>query len=104
MKRKLNHRPVKINKPTPKPGLRSNTAPQSGERLICVCNKVTQAQIEGVISRGCQTLPKISTATTAGVGQCGGSCRPVLQKMLDSYLATGKFPAEEILFPKKIQK
>jgi NAD(P)H-nitrite reductase large subunit len=100
MKRKLNHRPDNINKSMPEQGSQNKNAPR-GERLICVCNKVPQAQIEGVISRGCQTLPKISTATTAGVGQCGGSCRPVLQKMLDCYLATGNFPTDEVLFPKK---
>jgi NAD(P)H-nitrite reductase large subunit len=59
---------------------------------VCTCNKVTRKTIEGVIVRGCQTLPKISTATTAGVGQCGGTCQPEIEKILNSYLTTGEFP------------
>lgn len=59
--------------------------------FICVCNEVSKETIENAIKRGCRTLAKISTATTAGVGQCGGSCQPTLQKMLDTFLKTGKF-------------
>jgi hypothetical protein len=37
-------------------------------------------------------LNEIFDATTAGVGPCGGSCRRILQPMLDHYLQTGTFP------------
>jgi bacterioferritin-associated ferredoxin len=60
--------------------------------LICLCNAVPQDVIEAAIERGCTTLGKLFDATTAGVGACGGSCQPVLRKMLDSYNQTGKFP------------
>jgi bacterioferritin-associated ferredoxin len=73
-------------------------------RWICTCNKITQAKIEGAIQRGCQTLPKIFTATTAGVGQCGGSCRPTLEKMLSQYLADGTFPENPLPSKKDLKK
>ena len=72
---------------------KSKVLSQENQRdLVCTCNKVSRQTIEGVITRGCQTLPKIFTATTAGVGQCGGSCRPELEKILRFYLKTGRFP------------
>ncbi|MBX3023056.1 MAG: (2Fe-2S)-binding protein [Bdellovibrionales bacterium] len=61
-------------------------------RFICLCNSVPQDVIEAAIARGCNTLSKVFDATTAGVGPCGGSCQPVLRRMLDSYLANGEFP------------
>ncbi len=73
------------------------------KKLICTCNKVTQDEIENVIRRGCRTLPKIFTATSAGVGECGGSCRPTLQKMLDSYLKNETFPQNHTK-PTKVSK
>lgn len=62
------------------------------ERLICLCNEVSQATVEAAIARGCHRLGQIFDATTAGVGACGGSCQPTLKKMIDEYLTTGKFP------------
>ncbi len=64
------------------------------KRLICLCNAVPQADIEAVIARGCTTLGRIFDATTAGVGACGGSCQPILRKMLDCYLTKGEFPSD----------
>lgn len=59
--------------------------------VICICNNVPKEKIEKAIARGCKSLPKIYDATTAGVGPCGGSCRPLLKLMLEYYLETGKF-------------
>lgn len=70
---------------------------KSKSRLICTCNKVSQDTIESFIRRGCKTLPAIFGATTAGVGQCGGSCRPTLDKMLQSFLDKGSFPENPIV-------
>jgi bacterioferritin-associated ferredoxin len=61
------------------------------QRLICLCNSIPQSEIEAAIRRGCKTLGRIFDATTAGVGACGGSCQPILRRMLDSYLTNGKF-------------
>jgi bacterioferritin-associated ferredoxin len=60
--------------------------------IVCTCNMVPRTVIEKAIGRGCHRMEQIFTATTAGVGQCGGSCRPEIQKMLTEYLSTGKFP------------
>ncbi|MCB9024875.1 MAG: (2Fe-2S)-binding protein [Bdellovibrionaceae bacterium] len=62
--------------------------------VICICNNVPKDRIEKAIVRGCNSLPKIYDATTAGVGPCGGSCRPILKKMLDHYLKTKEFLAD----------
>ena len=62
------------------------------KQIICKCNNVPREQIEQAIREGCDTMNKIFDATTAGVGPCGGSCRRVLQPMLDHYLETGQFP------------
>lgn len=59
---------------------------------VCYCNKVPKEKIEAAIQRGCKSLPLIFDATTAGVGACGGSCRPYLENMLHSYQQTGLFP------------
>lgn len=60
--------------------------------MLCTCNMVPRSAIENIIRRGCRRPEQIYTATTAGVGQCGGSCRPEIQKMIDEFIATGKFP------------
>jgi len=64
------------------------------KKLICLCNAVSQGEIEAAIARGCDTLGKIFDATTAGVGACGGSCQPILKKMLEEYLERGSFPQD----------
>lgn len=67
------------------------------KRFICLCNSVSQAEIEGAIERGCSTLGKIFDATRAGVGACGGSCQPLLRKLLETYQNTGCFPKNPVL-------
>lgn len=61
-------------------------------KLICLCNSVPQDEIEKAIAGGCRTLDRIFDVTQAGVGPCGGSCRPQLAAMLEEYLKTGRFP------------
>lgn len=61
-------------------------------KLICYCNAVPRAAVEAAIERGCDSLAKIFDSTTAGVGPCGGSCRPDLAKLLDYYQRYGRFP------------
>jgi bacterioferritin-associated ferredoxin len=65
---------------------------KGAEKYVCYCNRVPKEPIENAIRRGCHSLSKIFDATNAGVGPCGGSCRPYIQKMLDGYLSEGKFP------------
>jgi NAD(P)H-nitrite reductase large subunit len=60
--------------------------------IICRCNNISRKTIEDAIVGGCKTMNEIFDATTAGVGPCGGSCRRVLQPLLEEYLKTGTFP------------
>lgn len=62
------------------------------KEIICKCNEVERATIEGAIRGGCRTLNEIFDATMAGVGPCGGSCRRKLAPLLRTYLQTGTFP------------
>ena len=68
--------------------------PNKSGKFVCYCNRVSKEPIENSIRRGCTTLAKVCDATNAGVGACGGSCRPYIQKMIESYQATGQFPEE----------
>lgn len=61
---------------------------------VCWCNLVPKSKIETAIQNRAHTLNIIFDRTSAGVGACGGSCRPFLQKMLDQYLKDGTFPKD----------
>ncbi len=73
--------------------------PNAKNEIICLCNNISRTTIESAICAGANTLNKIFDATMAGVGPCGGSCRRKLAPMLETYLATGKFP--EKIVPRK---
>jgi NAD(P)H-nitrite reductase large subunit len=79
-----------MNSPKNSPPQKFPRKPKS--EIICRCNNIDRATIEGAIIEGCDTMNKIYDATTAGVGPCGGSCRRKIVPLLEEYLATGKFP------------
>lgn len=47
--------------------------------------------MEQAIKDGCQNVNEIYDETTAGLGPCGGSCRPKLHAVLEHYKETGEF-------------
>ena len=51
--------------------------------LICLCNSVRKSTIIEAINSGATTNDEIFDKTMAGVGACGGSCRPQLQELID---------------------
>jgi nitrite reductase (NADH) large subunit len=51
-----------------------------GERLVCTCNKVTEAGIKEAIASGCVTVEALGSATRAGTG-CG-SCKNELTRLV----------------------
>lgn len=52
---------------------------------ICFCNEVTLSTIQKALKEeNIKTLDEIFDHTSAGVGACGGSCRPELKKLLDT--------------------
>lgn len=54
-----------------------------GLKTVCRCNNVKYRTIERAIREGAHTLTQVAARTTATMGQCGGSCTPDVQKMLD---------------------
>jgi ferredoxin-nitrate reductase len=54
-------------------------------KLVCSCNNVGADNIRQKISEGCHELKNLCTMTGAGTG-CG-SCRPEVQRILESALA-----------------
>ena len=54
-----------------------------GLKTVCRCNNIKYRTIERAIREGAHTMTQIANRTTATTGQCGGSCTPEVQKMLD---------------------
>ena len=54
-----------------------------GLKTVCRCNNIKYRTIERAIREGAHTLTQVATCTTATLGQCGGSCTPDVQQMLD---------------------
>ncbi len=66
--------------------------PNSKDQNVCWCNFVKKSTLEEAIKNGATSLNRIFDRTSAGVGSCGGSCRPYIQRMLDQYQKDGTFP------------
>ena len=61
-------------------------------QIICLCNGVTKETIEKTIKdHNIQAIDEIFDRTTAGVGSCGGSCRPLLKQMLNHFHKNATF-------------
>lgn len=54
-----------------------------GLKTVCRCNNIKYKTIERAIREGAHTLTQIASRTTATLGQCGGTCAPDVQTMLD---------------------
>lgn len=78
---------------------RGGVAGGGKDAFVCYCNRVPKEPIEAAIRRGCD-LNRIFDATCAGVGACGGSCRPYLLKMIHQFQETGEFPNEPRFDPR----
>lgn len=70
------------------------------KEVICLCNEVSRETVEAAIREGAKTLDEVFDRTFAGVGPCGGSCRPHIKILLKSYLATGQFPPPPLKKPR----
>jgi NAD(P)H-nitrite reductase large subunit len=69
-----------------------------GLRTVCRCNNIKYRTIERAIREGAHTLTQIANRTGATTGQCGGTCTPEVQKMLDELApkyATSATPAAQ---------
>lgn len=56
-----------------------------GLRTVCRCNNIKYKTIERAIREGAHTLSQVASRTTATMGQCGGTCTPEVQKMIDEH-------------------
>jgi NAD(P)H-nitrite reductase large subunit len=54
-----------------------------GLKTVCRCNNIKYKTIERAIREGAHTMSQIANRTTATTGECGGSCTPDVQQMLD---------------------
>ncbi|MGZ5445563.1 MAG: (2Fe-2S)-binding protein [Thermoanaerobaculia bacterium] len=54
-----------------------------GLKTVCRCNNIKYRTIERAIREGAHTLTQVATRTSATLGQCGGTCTPDVQKMID---------------------
>ena len=54
-----------------------------GLRTICRCNNIKYRTIERAIREGAHTLTQVANRTTATTGECGGTCTPEVQKMIE---------------------
>jgi NAD(P)H-nitrite reductase large subunit len=54
-----------------------------GLKTICRCNNIKYRTIERAIREGAHTLTQVATRTSATLGQCGGSCTPDVQALIE---------------------
>jgi NAD(P)H-nitrite reductase large subunit len=54
-----------------------------GLKTVCRCNNIKYRTIERAIREGAHTMTQIANRTTATMGECGGSCTPDVQQMLE---------------------
>jgi NAD(P)H-nitrite reductase large subunit len=54
-----------------------------GLKTVCRCNNIKYRTIERAIREGAHTMSQIADRTTATTGECGGTCTPDVQAMLD---------------------
>jgi ferredoxin-nitrate reductase len=57
-------------------------------KLVCSCNNVGVDNLRQAIGPGCDSLPALCAATSAGTG-CG-SCRPEVQRILEASLVAAE--------------
>ena len=54
-----------------------------GLKTVCRCNNIKYRTIERAIREGAHTLTQVANRTSATLGECGGTCTPEVQAMLD---------------------
>ena len=54
-----------------------------GLRTVCRCNNIKYRTIAKAIREGAHTLSQVASRTTATTGQCGGTCTPEVQAIID---------------------
>lgn len=84
------HRPAIIRRKAPDESL-STEAEKPEERIICRCERVTEAEIMDAMGRGIDIVSTdmIKRRTRAGMGPCQGQyCRPRVTALIEAYSQT----------------
>ena len=55
-----------------------------GLKTVCRCNNIKYRTIERAIEQGARCIAQVAAGTTATTGQCGGSCTPRVQNMIET--------------------
>lgn len=59
------------------------------DKIICLCNGIALEKIkQAIVKGGARSIDEIFDLSMAGVGGCGGSCRPQLKDILKNELKT----------------
>ena len=53
------------------------------DKIVCYCNKVTNAMIKDAVNKGASTLEEVQEATSAGT-VCG-KCRDNIQNLIKAF-------------------
>lgn len=59
--------------------------------FVCICNAVTDRQVEHAVAEGADALDTLAART--GAGACCGSCRPLLLEIIQEQLTPASLAA-----------
>jgi NAD(P)H-nitrite reductase large subunit len=54
-----------------------------GLKTVCRCNNIKYRTIERAIRDGALSVSQVASRTTATTGECGGTCTPLVQEMIE---------------------
>jgi len=54
-------------------------------KTVCSCNNIKYKTIERAIEQGARSISQVAARTAATTGQCGGSCTPRVQTMIEAH-------------------
>jgi NAD(P)H-nitrite reductase large subunit len=54
-----------------------------GLKTVCRCNNIKYRTIERAIRDGALSVSQVAARTTATAGECGGTCTPEVQAMIE---------------------
>jgi NAD(P)H-nitrite reductase large subunit len=54
-----------------------------GLKTVCRCNNIKYRTIERAIRDGALSVSQVAARTTATTGECGGTCTPEVQAMIE---------------------
>lgn len=62
---------------------KKNKRPTKDDPFICKCNGVFKSEIIHAIKNGAKVVDEVYDKTNAGLGACGGTCRPHIKELIN---------------------